>query len=155
MTTGVEAAIAGLKALVGMESAPATHVVERGHVLRFAAAIGDTNPLWSDEVAARRMRYGGLIAPPTFFRAFPAGPFPTPIKSPFTAAVDGGSEWEYFEPVHVGDAITVVSRLVDVSTRQGRLGTMLMMTRETRYTNQFGQLVATQRSTGINYAAGP
>ena len=53
---------------IGTESEPVTVDVEKGAILKFAQAIGDENPLWNDEAAARRTRYGGLIAPPTFLR---------------------------------------------------------------------------------------
>ena len=54
--------------IVGREFPSATADIEKGHLKRFAEAIGDDNPLWNDELAARSMRYGGLIAPPTFLR---------------------------------------------------------------------------------------
>ena len=34
---------------VGVESEPITHDVERGAIIKFAQAIGDTNPLYNDE----------------------------------------------------------------------------------------------------------
>ena len=33
---------------------PATFEVEKSHITAFARAIGDDNPLWNDEAAARR-----------------------------------------------------------------------------------------------------
>src|SRR5689334_22289720 len=46
-----------------------TYEVERGAIRRFAEAIGDSSPLFNDEAAARRTRFGGMIAPPTFCRS--------------------------------------------------------------------------------------
>ena len=54
--------------------------------------------------------------------------------------------------IRVGDRITVTKAIVELTERQGRLGTMLFTTAETRYVNQLGQLAATQRTTGISYA---
>ena len=136
---------------IGVESEPATHLVEAGAILKFALAIGDPNPVFNDEEAARRSRYGGLIAPPTFLRSMGPGPLKAQVRSPYPANLDGGSEWEYFEPVRSGDRITVTVKVVDISERQGRLGNMVFTTRETRYVNQIGRLVATQRGTGISY----
>ncbi|GBD11021.1 hypothetical protein HRbin23_00671 [bacterium HR23] len=150
MTTQVQSALEALRKAVGTQSEPVTYEVEGGHIRRFAEAIGDPNPLYNDEALARRSRYGGLIAPPTFLRAFPPKSLPIP-DPPFTRRLDGGSDWEYFEPVRPGDRITVVQRLADVRLREGRLGPMLFTTREITYTNQFGQVVATQRATGISY----
>lgn len=136
---------------IGIESAPVVLEVEKGHIRRFAQAVGDPNPLWNDEVAARKGRYGGLIAPPTFLRSVKYDRPQLPYDTPFTRILDGGSEWEYFQPIRVGDRITTVARIADVSERAGRLGAMIFTTLEISYTNQFGELVATQRSTGIRY----
>ena len=138
-----------MRAAVGVESEPVTHEVERGAVIKFARAIGDSNPLFNDERAARSTRYGGLIAPPTFLRSMPAPR--AEVKSPYTAGLDGGSEWEYFHPVRVGDRITVTNRISDMYERRGRLGRMLFIINEVKYVNQLGQTVALQRTTGIGY----
>ena len=137
---------------VGVESDPVSHEIEKGAIIKFAQAIGDDNPLFNDEQAARASRYGGLIAPPTFLRSTPSGPMKVSIQSPFSANLDGGSEWEYFEPVRPGDTITVTQKFADVYERNSRaFGKMMFTIRETKYVNQFGQTVALQRSTGISY----
>ena len=134
-----------MRSWLGKELDRRTLDVEKGAIRRFAEAIGDPNPLWNDDAAS-----GGVIAPPTFLRSATPGldfPFPTAPQR----LLDGGSEWEYFEPVRAGDAITCVTRLADVRERVGRLGPMLFLVRETTYTNQLGQVVAAQRSTQIRY----
>lgn len=140
-----------MRAAIGLESEPITTEIEKGAILKFARAIGDDNPLYSDEVAARASRFGGIIAPPTFLRSVRAPRPPRDFRSQFSAGLDGGSEWIYFEPVRPGDRITVTARIADFSERKGRLGIMLFTIRETVYANQFGKTVAIQRSTGISY----
>lgn len=135
---------------VGVESEPITYEVERGAIVKFAQAIGDGNPLFNDEEAARRTRHGGMIAPPTFMRLLISNPAPS-FSSPYPANLDGGSQWEYFYPVRPGDRITVTTKLSELFERPGRLGNMLFSVRETRYVNQFGNVVALQRTTGISY----
>ena len=126
--------------------------VEKGAIAKFAEAVEDANPLWTDEVAARRSRYGGIIAMPTFLRNIRTEEPPLPFDmSRFQRLLDGGSEWEYFEPVRAGDRITAVTQLTDISERSGRLGAMIFMIRLTTYTNQLEQVVATQESTHIRY----
>ncbi|MFL2627147.1 MAG: MaoC family dehydratase N-terminal domain-containing protein [Dehalococcoidia bacterium] len=136
---------------IGVESDPITYEIEKGHIARFAEAIGDENPLFSDEIKARNSRYGGIIAPPTFYRALRPGSLPESAESPFTRNLDAGSDWEFFEPIRPGDRITVTIKLADVVEREGRLGKMIIITRETRYENQLGQIVATQKTNGISY----
>jgi len=136
---------------IGVESVPVINDVEKGAIVKFAQAIEDDNPIFNYENIARQTRFGGLIAPPTFLRSMNVGKANPTVNSPYTANLDGGSEWEYFEPVRVGDQISVTQYLSDISERRGSLGNMLFMVRETKYTNQFGTIVALQRTIGISY----
>jgi acyl dehydratase len=43
--------------------------IEEGHILMFARAIGDSNPVFTDRVKAVDTEVGGIIAPPTFVQA--------------------------------------------------------------------------------------
>ncbi len=140
-----------MREVIGIESEPITTEVEKGAIAKFARAIGDDNPRYSDEEAARASSSGGIIAPPTFLRSVRAPRPPREFPSQFSANLDGGSEWTYFEPVRPGDRITVTAKIADFNERKGRLGTMLFTIRETRYANQFGNTVAIQRGTGISY----
>ena len=126
--------------------------VERGHIRRFAEAIGDNNPLFVEEGVACRSRYGGIIAPPTFLRAVSLDLVDIPELAAATAILDGGSEWEYFQPVYVGDVVTGVTRVVKLNQRNLRVGPAIFLVLETVYTNQHGQMLAVQRSTIIRYA---
>ena len=136
---------------IGLESVPATMEVEKGAIRRFAEAIEDANPLWNDEVAARKTRYGGLTAPPTFLRSMRGVQVNLPFELSFSRRLDGGSDWEYFQPVRPGDSITAVARIADLTERSGRLGAMVFMTTVTTYRNQFDEVVATQTNTLIAY----
>jgi acyl dehydratase len=139
------------KKLVGLTSEPFTVEVERGAIRRFAEAIGDPNPVFHDERAARKTRFGTMVAPPTFCRSFGTLPIVRKLQLNTRRVLDGGSEWEYFEPIRPGDRITVVSCLADIRETKGRLGPMVLVVVETTYTNQFGDLCVTQRNTSIHY----
>lgn len=136
---------------IGTESEPKTLEVEKGAIIKFAEAIGDDNPLYVDEVAARASRFGGLIAPPTFLRSALSARPELPFDVPFDRVLDGGSDWEYFVPVRPGDLITAVSKIEEINERTGSIGLMLIQTIVVTYTNQFGQVVATQTSISIRY----
>ncbi|MFH1485976.1 MAG: MaoC family dehydratase N-terminal domain-containing protein [Chloroflexota bacterium] len=144
-----EEQIAKIKASVGAEAEPFTYEVEKGAIRKFAVAVGDPNPLWQDEAYARKTRYGGIIAPPTFLRLFRPAKFP--VETPYSRRLDAGSEWEYFEPVRPGDRITGTVKLAGAAEREGRIGKMLILVWEITYKNQFAEVVATQRSTLITY----
>jgi len=130
-----------------------TYDVERGAIRRFAEAIGDPNPLFNEDREARKTRFGAMIAPPTFCRSMgsPVPDLELPGMGKEFRGLDGGSDWEYFHPIRVGDRISVQTRLADLRESEGRLGSMVFITMETTYTNQFGEVCATQRSTAIRY----
>lgn len=143
-----------LKSKVGVESDPVVYTVEKGHIRRFAEAIGDDNPLFADEAEARKSQYDGIIATPTFTRAFFArGDDDEGVTREGTdvKVLDAGSEWEYFHPIRVGDTITVTTKVADTYQKDGRIGMMTFDVRETIYKNQLGQVVITRRDTGITY----
>jgi hypothetical protein len=65
--------------------------------------------------------------------------------------LNGGVENEYHAPMHAGDVITSVVRLMDYSEREGRLGRMLITRTEDEWTNQRADVVRRQRFTLIRY----
>ena len=143
-----------LRSFIDLESNAVTYDIERHAVERFACAIGDTNPLYTDINFAESSSHGTLIAPPTFFRSLLPGDYPKPYPEPFAHILDGGSKYRYNERVRVGDRITVVRKITDLFEKYGRMGTMLFKISEISYTNQAGRLVATQTTTTITYGAG-
>lgn len=133
------------KTLLDMSLPPVTMEVEKGHIKRFAEAIGDHNPLWVDETA------GGIIAPPTFLRTMITEAPTPPELAAFPQMLDGGSEWTYMELVKPGDVITAVTRFASVNQRAIAMGPAVFLVLETDYTNQRGEAVAKQRNTLIRY----
>ena len=130
-----------MKNAVGAPSTPAHYDVEKGHLKRFVEAIGDSNPRWSVE---------DMVAPPTFLRMCIPNELEE-LEMPFSRGLDGGSEWEYFVPVRPGDTITVTQQIIDFSEKHGRLGAMLIETRQNSFVNQRGELVATEKTVNISY----
>ncbi len=136
---------------IGVEGPHTTIDVEKGAIIKFARAIGDDNPMFNDEAAARKSRLGGLVTPPTFLRSVEVTRPELPFDVPFDRRLDGGSDWEYCEPVRPGDRIPGVASITDMSEREGRMGKMIITTTVVTYRNQFNETVATQTTTGIRY----
>ncbi|MBI4639461.1 MAG: MaoC family dehydratase N-terminal domain-containing protein [Candidatus Tectomicrobia bacterium] len=146
-----------MRHLIGAETPPHTFEVEKGALRKFLNATGDTNPLFRDEEWARKTEYGGIIAPPTFFcpDALIAGQV-TGLKrvpNPFRYSIDGGSEWESFQPVRVGDTLSITTKIADIYEKQGsaRTGRMLFTIVEATCRNQRGELVGICRGVSISY----
>ena len=43
--------------------------IEASHIMMFARAVGDPNPIYSDDEYAKGTEPGGIVAPPTFIQA--------------------------------------------------------------------------------------
>ena len=136
---------------IGVDSEPRTHNVELGSIRRFADAIGDANPIYRDEVFSISTPHGTVIAPPTFLRSLEPGPAICNLKNPYQEILDGGSIWEFIRQVKAGDQITVVTKIADLKEKEGKLGSMLFVDRETSFVDQHGDMVATELSTYIYY----
>jgi acyl dehydratase len=133
---------------IGTTGALVTRKIEAGAVQRFVEAIGDPNPMFVDREYAQGTRWHGVVAPPTFLCTVFA-PLDLPEVKYGTMGLNGGNIFDYFRPVRIGDVIAAQASLVSVRGVEGRTGGMLISVRETRYTNQDNELVATLRTTGI------
>lgn len=137
-----------LKKMVGKETPPEVFEVEKGHIRKFAEAIGDPNPLYRDEQYARKSRHGGIIAPPTFLMDDGTITFADnlmKISKPEKGFLNGGIQIEYYKTMKAGDVITTRAKLADVYQKQGKAGTMIFMAVDVSFTNQEGELVAVGR----------
>jgi acyl dehydratase len=136
--------------VVGQEFDRYTYEVTREDIVAFAASLGETNPLYTDEEYAATTPYGGIIAPPTFcvtFRSYATMP---DLKLNYgKRGFDGGKECQFFAPIRPGDSITGVDRIAEVYEKTGRSGNMIFVVRESEMTNQHGEKVALIRQSLI------
>jgi acyl dehydratase len=150
-----------------------TFPVEAGHIMMFARAVGDPNPIYSDAAYAAGTEPGGIIAPPTFVQAssqfdpnyrlrprigepwFGSGREPTGVSAP-PGGGGGGTglhaeqHYEYHRPVRPGDVLTVTQKPGNTWTREGRRGgTMTFTDSVLEFRDQHGELVMTARGVGV------
>lgn len=148
--------------MVGRESEPVHADITATGAQRYAQAVGDLNPVYFDDDAARAAGYRSAIAPPTYVQyalvrgrpldqiredgLFIGG---SSVHLRVERTMFGGEEWDFLEPVHLGDRITARSRLAALDEKQGSKGPFVRITRETVYSNQTGAVVARSRQIGI------
>jgi len=134
---------------------PDRFVVEatRDNIKNFADAVGDANPLWINEEYAKKSRFKGITAPPTFIYnvnhgSGPAlGPpgLPMPVN---LSVLYAGAALEFFRPIYLGDVFTVKGKSTGIERKQSRsLGSMLFCDGEVSYYNQQKELIGTLRTT--------
>ncbi|MFL5263511.1 MAG: MaoC family dehydratase N-terminal domain-containing protein [Anaeromyxobacteraceae bacterium] len=136
------------KSLIGRESEPVVHEVERGAIRRFAEAIGDPNPIYVEDEAARQAGHPTVVAPPTF-------PFVLTVNDRFRHSLDlgtrsllhGEQQFDYGRPIVAGDRITVRSRVADVQERAGASGPMDILVIEDEGRDAQGAFVFRARAT--------
>ncbi len=110
------------RSLVGERSQPVVNLIERGAVRKFAEAIGDPNPLYVDEEAAKKSRYAGLIAPPTFPRTFEYGRIED-MYWPKAGMIHGEHRVSYEHgPLKVGDEVHCYTEFKSYDEKESRGG---------------------------------
>jgi acyl dehydratase len=135
---------------IGRMSRPNTVDVEKGRLKFFAKAIGETNPIYSDEEVAIAAGYRSLPAPPTF-----AFTLDLEQDNPFgdieAMGINLGKilhaeqAFTYHEPICAGDSITLESKVVDIFDKKG--GALEFLVQEYTIKNQDDTLVAEMHRT--------
>ena len=147
-----------------------TMPVEATHILMFARAVGDPNPVYADAEVAKAGETKGIIAPPTFPQAvaqfdpdynlrpkpgvpwFGSGKTPSGVEN--RPSGGGGlhaeQHFEYHRPLRPGDVLTVETKPGNTWERDSkRAGKLTFRERVTEYRDQKGELVVTARSIGV------
>lgn len=138
------------KSLIGRIFPSYTVDIEKGRLRFFAEVIGETDPIYFDETAARAAGYCSVLVPPTFL-------FGLDIEQPnaFAWLADAGLNLErvlhgeqsfhYHTPACAGDSLTFESRIVDIYDKKN--GALEFIVKEIKVTNQHGEHVADLRNT--------
>jgi acyl dehydratase len=133
---------------VGRSSESVWNIVERDAVRLFAEAIADPSPLYRDEEAAGRSRYGRLLAPPTFPRTFDYGRVEG-LELPPAGLIHGEFRISYRRPLLVGDELLCHLTLKDSYDKRGRRGLLGFLLFERTGEDQEGNLVFTTNDTVV------
>jgi acyl dehydratase len=121
-----------------------TYEVSRELIRKFAQAIGDANPAYTDVEAAKALGHPDVIAPPTFltvltFRYAAEGPVVDPdLGLDYSLVVHGEQRFVHHRPARAGDVLTVTSSIVDIRDA----GRNELMTTKTSVVTTEGEPVA-------------
>jgi acyl dehydratase len=135
---------------IGKTFPAVTYAVGREKVREYAAAVGETNPLYHDVEAARAVGYGDVVAPPMFavvYAGRAVGPtlFDPELGINFAMLVHGAQEFRWGSVVVAGDEIETTVSVKDISSRAG----MVFYVFESVSTNQRREVVCTGTWTNI------
>ena len=130
---------------IGYAPPPILWDVEKGRIAFFAKVIGLTDPIHTDEAAAKAAGYRGIVAPPTFIFGAPGDSGET-MKLIETLDIDlgkvlhGEQRFDYHAPVCAGDTLRFESKVSDIYDKKG--GALEFVVNDTKVTNQLGEHVA-------------
>lgn len=130
---------------IGRTTAPLTIDVEKGRLKFFAKAIGETDPIYTDEEAAKAAGYSALPAPPTFAFCLEMETNSlwdniAAMGVPVGKILHGSQSFKYLAPIVAGDKITFVTKVSDIYDKKG--GKMEFIIEDSTATNQNGTPVA-------------
>jgi len=161
-----------LRALIGrpvgsQSTSVAPDPVNQPMIRHWAAAFEDWNPVYTDPEAARRSRFGGIVAPPlmlqTWTMATPKitgiaarggspvesdGPSPLAVldEAGYVGTLATNSEFEIVRYLRLGDRVTAESTFESISEeKRTRLGPGRFVTWTTVYRDDAGDVVGRQR----------
>ena len=120
-----------LAGFVGRLGAPrvAPDPVNAAMIRHWCAALGDRNPVYRDDAAARAAGHGGVIAPPAMLQAWTMPGYAAQAPGPdavaqlyelldasgYHAIVATDSEQDYLRPLRLGDVLTAVKTIASIS----------------------------------------
>jgi acyl dehydratase len=134
---------------VGMEFPPVEFQITEALVDKYSRAMGDRNPIYSDEKDAAQAGFKGAIAPATIVCIYA---IPSALLSGFNPKVippPGNihyrQEYEFFQAAMPGDVIHIRSVVIQKDVRKDRK----FVTIESVYTNQDEKKIAVGRITPL------
>jgi len=152
--------------------------IEKEGLRRFTQAVMDPDPRYWDEEFAKTTRFGELITPPIYCtylertrpgaedpitRAFRENPVSDGIggvrqgrgglpevPTELVRVLNAGNEIELLQYPRLGDRIFSQAKIANIVERTGRDGSpMLIITNETTFTNQKGEVLCITRASSI------
>ena len=140
------------KSIIGKEYPPFTAEVEKRWVRSFAEAVGDPDPVYFDESAAKAAGYRSLPAPPTFDFAMimdrnQSFMILDELGIDKRRAMHGEQSFVYHADLCAGDVITGRQKVLDVYDKKN--GALEFLVTETQLQNQRGEHVCDLRTTVV------
>ncbi|MGE8064192.1 MaoC family dehydratase N-terminal domain-containing protein [Pseudomonas sp. NPDC089569] len=133
---------------IGKQLEPFQVTAEAGQLRFFAKAIGETNPIYFNEAAARDAGHPGLPLAPTmlFSLAFenPSQAWRDELGIISSRILHGEESFKYHCMAYAGDTLHFDVRIADIYDKKG--GALEFVVRETRVTNQRNEHVADLRT---------
>lgn len=136
------------KEMIGKRLGTRTIEVEKGRLRFFARVIGETDPIYADEAAARAQGHRSVPVPPTFLFCLEIDAFDSIGTAQLTGLdasriLHGEQQFVYHRMAYAGDVLTFDVTVADVYQKKG--GALDFLVKDTRVTRQDGAHIADLR----------
>ncbi len=126
---------------IGTEYPPFSIIVDAARIAAFADSIGEADPVYRDEAAAKAAGHPAIPAPLTFcfslmMDAEQSFLVHQDMDIPIPKTVHGEQWFNYHAPMFAGDMITGRQKIADMFEKKG--GALQFIVTETRMDNQDG-----------------
>lgn len=152
------------RALVGTTLTRRSGMVDERDFQRWAAAVGDRNPLYFDRDHARSLGHRDVVMPPLFIPVVtlgvvdldvlnadgtPSDDGPGAIPLPACPRrMAGGTRFDFRRTLYPGDVVTEVATVSGIEQKSGRSGAFVLLRVATEYTRD-DDVVTTSSTTFI------
>ena len=142
--------------VIGHEFKAFSATAEAGKVRLFCKAIGEEDPIYVDEAAAKKAGFARIPVPPTFLQAIAndnpdRGGLLQLLNVDIGLVLHGEQHYDYYAPVYVGDTLTCQQKVTDMYDKKG--GALWFVVSETSMKDQNGKQVA--KATSITVVRNP
>lgn len=127
------------------------YAVTAESIREFADAIGDPNPVYREEAAAKAAGHRSVIAPPTYLTKLNFIYGPQMLADPdlglnYAMVVHGSQEYEFDRPVTAGDELVAKPRIGKIFAK----GRNEFMITEATIESEAGEKIGVARSTIVS-----
>lgn len=138
------------RSFIGFKTVPFSVEVEKGRLRLFAKAIGELDPIYSDESAALAAGFPSLPVPPTFLFCLEmerpdAYDWCDELNIPLARVLHGEQAFKYYAAAYAGDLLRFSSEIIDIYDKKN--GTLEFVVRKNIITNQQNEEIAEFDST--------
>lgn len=138
--------------IIGMKLPSHRALVEAGQLRFFAQAIGETDPVYLDDSAARDAGHPALPVPPTFLFSLellrPDSGWREEGSLQLARILHGEQSFDYRRMAYAGDTLHFEAHIADVYDKKS--GALSFVVIDTRVTNQRGEHVADLRKSIVH-----
>jgi acyl dehydratase len=128
---------------LGFSTAPTTVSIDAWRVKLFCQAIGETDPVYWDDTAARAAGHPACPLPTSYLKAIEGEHFSSAalmqlLQVPLHGVLHAEQAFEHHAPVHVGDCVEVSRHVAEIFDKKD--GAMTFIVVDTQY--RIGPLLA-------------